>query len=125
MELSHQAARIPLKFVFFEPSKINLVLAIYQWQRLGLRRDPFWVVRKNQTSKEFRRHDDSIPYLDNVKFILFWTTQNGSRLSVNLIYWYVTYHMSDQSRPEKAIQQKNFVSAIKLNTHVSPLSQLL
>ena len=49
--------------------------------RFPLRWDPFWVVRKNQTSKEFRRHDDSIPYLDNAKLILFWTTQNGSRLS--------------------------------------------
>ena len=38
------------------------------------------MVRKNQTSKEFRRHDDSIPYLDNAKLILFRTTQNGSRL---------------------------------------------
>jgi len=40
------------------------------------------VVRKNQTSKEFRRHDDSISYLDSAKFILLRTTQNGSRLSI-------------------------------------------
>ena len=39
------------------------------------------MVRKSQASKEFRRHDDSIPYLDNAKFILFRTTQNGFRLS--------------------------------------------
>ena len=43
------------------------------------------MVRKNQTSKEFRRGDDSILYLDNAKYILFRTTQNGSRLRHYLV----------------------------------------
>ena len=47
----------------------------------SLRRVSFCVVRKNQRSKEFSRHDDSIPYLDNTKLILFLTTQNETRLS--------------------------------------------
>ena len=46
-----------------------------------LRRVSFCVVRKNQRSKEFSRYDDSIPYLDNAKLILFLTTQNETRLS--------------------------------------------
>ena len=59
-----------------------LTLAIYQWLRKSatmkkmwkhflylLRRVSFCVVRKNQRSKEFSRHDDSIPYLDNAKLI--------------------------------------------------------
>ena len=45
-----------------------------------LRRDPFWVVRKNLTSKELYRRDDSIPYLDNAELFYFRTIQNGSRL---------------------------------------------
>ena len=39
------------------------------------------MVRKNQTSKEFYRRDDSIPYLDNAKLFYFRTIQNGFRLS--------------------------------------------
>ena len=35
--------------------------------RSNLRRVSFWRVRKNQTSKEFCRLDDSIPYLDNAE----------------------------------------------------------
>ena len=54
------------------------------------------MVRKNQTSKEFRRHDDSIPYLDNAKFILFRTTQNGSRLSSEDFESQVLVHMNDR-----------------------------
>ena len=38
---------------------------------LKIRRVSFCVVRKNHRSKEFSRHDDSIPYLDNAKLILF------------------------------------------------------
>ena len=62
------------KIILKDKSNKNLLWSM-------LRRDPFWLVRKNQTSKEFGRHDDSIPYLDNAKLILFRTTQNGSRLS--------------------------------------------
>ena len=39
------------------------------------------MVRKNQTSKEFNRRYDSIPYLDNAKLFYFRTIQNGFRLS--------------------------------------------
>ena len=53
-------------------------------QKFSLRLDPFWEVRKNKTSKKFR-HDYSIPLppwlLDNAKYILFRTSQNGSRLN--------------------------------------------
>ena len=40
------------------------------------------MVRKTQTSKEFRRHDDSIPYLDNAKIIFFLALQTEIRLSI-------------------------------------------
>ena len=46
-----------------------------------LRRVLFWRVSKNQTSKEFCRLGDSIPYLDNAKLFYFLTLENKNRLS--------------------------------------------
>ena len=64
--------------ILYEISMISLL-----WRSSILRRVSFCVVRKNLRSKEFSRHDDSIPYLDNAKLILFLTTQNETRLSGN------------------------------------------
>ena len=55
-------------------------IRFWPWMTV-LRRIVFWRVRNNQTSKEFCRRDDSIPYLDNAKIIFLLTLQNTIRLS--------------------------------------------
>jgi len=91
------------KIILKDKSNKNLLWSM-------LRRDPFWLVRKNQTSKEFGRHDDSIPYLDNAKLILFRTTQNGSRLSWNkfkLKIWNVLAQIVELNRSSDVIWNWN------------------
>ena len=64
MELSHQAARIPLKFVFFEPSKINpdLVNRLLNYSlscnipssQVDIKTDVFLISNKSNTKKQFQ-----------------------------------------------------------------------
>ena len=78
MKPKHLDKREVFNSEFFE--NWYFIWNFYMWF-VKLRRDPFWVVRKNQTSKEFYRRDDSIAYIDNAKLFYFRTIHNGFRLS--------------------------------------------
>ena len=68
-----------LNYTFLSKKNRKLTLSMLQGQwvianwLLPTKTRSIWVVRKNQTSKEFYRRDDSIPHLDNAKLYYFRT----------------------------------------------------